>query len=56
MSWASPYTSISETHPPFVSAQVWYIDIDTEAKLTGIPSFDVEIDPWVVKLGFGRKF
>jgi hypothetical protein len=21
-SWASPYTNISETHPPFVSAQV----------------------------------
>jgi outer membrane protein len=39
-----------------VSAQLWYVDIDTEASLTGLPSFDVEIDPWVFMVGIGKKF
>lgn len=43
----------------FVSGQVWYLDIDTEASLTGPvynTNFDVDIDPWVVMLGIGTKF
>lgn len=39
-----------------VSAQVWYIDIETEADLEGVGKFDVDIDPWVVMLGVGKKF
>lgn len=39
-----------------VSGQVWYLDIDTEANVTGVPKFDVEIDPWVVMVGVGKKF
>jgi len=44
-----------------VSAQVWYIDIDTDATVSGLgapldASFNVEIDPWVVMLGVGKKF
>jgi len=39
-----------------ISGQVWYIDIDTEAKLEGVGKFDVDIDPWVVMLGVGKKF
>ena len=43
----------------FVSGQVWYLDIDTEASLSGPTfntNFDVEIDPWIVMLGIGTKF
>ena len=39
-----------------ISGQVWYIDIDTEADLEGVGKFDVDIDPWVVMLGVGKKF
>ncbi|MGB5439240.1 MAG: OmpW family outer membrane protein [Gammaproteobacteria bacterium] len=39
-----------------LNASVWYVDIDTKAKVTGIPSFDVEIDPWVFMVGVGKKF
>ncbi|MGV6826560.1 MAG: OmpW family outer membrane protein [bacterium] len=44
-----------------VSAQVWWVDIDTEAKLKnalGGPDlkFDVEIDPWVYMIGVGFRF
>jgi len=39
-----------------LNAAVWYIDIDTNAKVTGVPSFDVEIDPWVFMVGVGKKF
>jgi outer membrane protein len=39
-----------------ISGQVWYINIDTEARLEGVGTFDVEIDPWVVMLGVGKKF
>jgi outer membrane protein len=39
-----------------VSGQVWYIDINTEASITGVAPFDVEIDPWVVMLSVGKKF
>lgn len=41
----------------FVSAQVWYIDINTDAKLgNGIGTYEVEIDPWVGMIGIGTKF
>lgn len=38
------------------SAQVYYIDIDTEADLEGIGKFDVQIDPWVYFISLGKKF
>ncbi len=40
----------------FVSGQVWYMDIDTEATVNGTASFDVNIDPWVFMVGVGTKF
>lgn len=41
----------------FVSAQVWYMDIDTEATIgDGIGTYDVAIDPWVGMIGLGTKF
>lgn len=40
----------------FVSGQVWYMDIDTEATVNGVASFDVNIDPWVFMVGVGTKF
>ena len=39
-----------------LSAQLWYVDIDTEAKVDTVPSFDVDIDPWVFMVGVGKKF
>jgi outer membrane protein len=46
-----------------VSAQVWYIDIETTAESSGAagnPALagkaDVDIDPWVFMLGVGKKF
>lgn len=46
-----------------VSAQVWYISIETEADSSGAagnPALagkaDVDIDPWVFMLGVGKKF
>lgn len=42
----------------FVSGQVYYMDIDTKAKLTGdiTDTADVQIDPWVVMLSIGTTF
>ena len=42
----------------FVSGQLWYLDIDTKAKLTGdvAASPKVSIDPWVVMIGIGTTF
>ncbi|MFN2382418.1 MAG: OmpW family protein [Guyparkeria sp.] len=40
----------------FVSGQVWYMDIDTEATVAGAVSFDVHIDPWVYMIGIGTKY
>lgn len=41
----------------FVSAQVWYMDINTDATLgDGIGTYEVEIDPWVGMIGIGTKF
>jgi outer membrane protein len=44
-----------------VSAQAWYIDIDTDATISGYgdardASFNVEIDPWVLMFSVGKKF
>lgn len=42
-----------------VSAQAWYLDIDTDTTIAGptLPaSFDVEIDPWVLMFSVGKKF
>ena len=46
-----------------VGAQVWYLDIDTEASFEGeglLPGtkfdIDVDIDPWVYMVGLGYKF
>ncbi len=39
-----------------VSAQVWYIQISTEADSSLAGKADVDIDPWVFMLGVGKKF
>jgi len=44
-----------------VGAQVFYIDIDTDATVTGLgapldSTFNVEIDPWVFMVSVGKKF
>lgn len=43
-----------------VNADVRYIDIDTEATLSGTGGeeleTDVDIDPWVVSVGIGYRF
>ena len=44
-----------------VGAAVWWIDIDTDATITGAATglagtYDVEIDPWVFMLSVGKKF
>ncbi|HHJ16512.1 MAG TPA: outer membrane protein OmpW [Gammaproteobacteria bacterium] len=39
-----------------VSAQVWYINIETEADSELAGKADVDIDPWVFMLGVGKKF
>jgi len=40
-----------------VSGQVWYLDIDTEATISGVAgTYDVQIDPWVVMFSVGKKF
>lgn len=48
---------IDVTSDWFVSGQVYYMDIDSEATIgDGIGKYDVAIDPWVVMLGIGTKF
>lgn len=39
-----------------ISAQVWYLNIDTQADVQGVGKFDVDIDPWVVMIGVGKRF
>jgi outer membrane protein len=44
-----------------VSGQVWYLDIDTDATISGDNlgvdgTYNVSIDPWVVMLSVGKKF
>ncbi len=38
------------------SAQIWYADIDTTAKLKGVGNLDVQIDPWIFMFSVGKKF
>ena len=40
----------------FLSGQVYYIAIDTTAKVNGVDAVDVDIDPWVFMLSGGRRF
>ncbi|MCW9060035.1 MAG: outer membrane beta-barrel protein [Gammaproteobacteria bacterium] len=41
----------------FVSGQVWYLDIDTKADISGVANnVNVDIDPWVVMIGIGTTF
>lgn len=41
----------------FVSGQVWYMDIDTDATIgNGIGTYNVSIDPWAYMVGIGTKF
>lgn len=48
---------IDVTNDWFVSGQVYYMEIDSEATIgDGIGKYDVAIDPWVVMLGVGTKF
>lgn len=44
------------TKAMFVNASAWYADIETEAKIEGLPRFDVPIDPWVFFVGVGWTF
>lgn len=39
-----------------ISGQVWYITLETIADVKGVTSFDLDINPWVVMLGVGKKF
>lgn len=39
-----------------VSARLWYVAIEAAARLTGLPSLDVDIDPRVFVIGPGKKF
>lgn len=39
----------------FFNASIWYIDINTTAS-TALGSVDVEIDPWVLMVGVGKRF
>lgn len=47
-----------------INLAVWYLDIDTEAKITAtaggataaVVEFDVDIDPWVYNIGVAYKF
>lgn len=40
----------------FANASVWYIDLETEAHVEGMPSFDVDINPVVFLVGIGKSF
>ena len=39
-----------------VSGQIYYINIETEADVSGVGKFDVDINPWVYFLSAGYKF
>ncbi len=39
-----------------LSAQVWYVQITTEAKSSAAGKADIDVDPWVFMLGVGKKF
>jgi len=39
-----------------LNTAVWYIDIDSDAKLNGANIGSVSVDPWVYMMGIGYKF
>jgi outer membrane protein len=39
-----------------IGGQIYYMDIDTKAKIEGFQKFDVDIDPWVYMISVGKKF
>ena len=39
-----------------ISGQLWYMRLETRAKLKGVTRFDLDINPWVVMIGAGKKF
>lgn len=46
---------IDITDRVFIGAQIWYINIETEADVDG-SEFDVDINPWVYMLSVGTRF
>lgn len=43
----------------FLNTSLWYIDIDEDAELTTgnvTREVDIDIDPWVIFIGIGKKF
>lgn len=40
----------------FANVSAWYIDLETEADVEGVGTFDVAIDPLVFMAGVGRTF
>jgi outer membrane protein len=38
-----------------VSGQVWYINLETTARVKGVTSFDLDINPWIVMVSIGKK-
>ena len=39
-----------------VSAQVWYVNLETIARLKDVTRFDVAFNPWVAMIGVGKTF
>jgi outer membrane protein len=39
-----------------ISAQAWYFKLETTATVKGITSFNLDINPWIVMLGVGKRF
>ncbi|MCO6412858.1 MAG: outer membrane beta-barrel protein [Thiogranum sp.] len=39
-----------------VSGQVYYINIETEAEVSGVGKFDIDVNPWVYLITAGYKF
>ena len=56
--WASPVPIMftDQIGVGVLAAWPFEHDIDTEADLEGVGKFDVDIDPWVVMIGVGKKF
>lgn len=43
----------------FLNTSLWYVDIDADAELTTgnvTRDVDIDIDPWVIFIGIGKKF
>jgi len=39
-----------------ISGRLWYMGLETTAKLKGVTRFDLDIKPWVVMMGAGKTF